>query len=87
MDFADEGGEGPTPYEQLLYGAMHGDRSHFIREDAVEETWRIVQPLLDFPPPVETLRAGHVGPGERAEDARPPRRLERAVAAREGVSD
>ncbi len=62
MDFADEGGEGPTPYEQLLYGAMHGDRSHFIREDAVEETWRIVQPLLDFPPPVETYDRGTWGP-------------------------
>jgi glucose-6-phosphate 1-dehydrogenase len=62
MDFADEGGEGPTPYEQLLYGAMHGDRSHFIREDAVEETWRIVQPLIDDPPPVEPYAPGSWGP-------------------------
>ena len=62
MDFAEEGGEGPTPYEQLLYGAMHGDRSHFIREDAVEETWRIVQPLIDEPPPVDGYKPGSWGP-------------------------
>ncbi len=62
MDFAEEGGEGPTPYEQLLHGAMHGDRSHFIREDAVEETWRIVQPLIDEPPPVDGYKPGSWGP-------------------------
>ena len=61
MDFADEGGEGPTPYEELLHAAMCGDRSHFARQDAVEETWRIVQPLLDTPPPVEAVRARIVG--------------------------
>ena len=82
MDFADEGGEGPTPYEQLLYGAMHGDRSHFIREDAVEETWRIMQPLIEEPPPVEPYARGSWGPRSGAEDARPPWWLERAVAAR-----
>ena len=62
MDFAEEGGEGPTPYEQLLHGAMLGDRSHFIREDAVEETWRIVQPLIDEPPPVDGYKPGSWGP-------------------------
>ncbi len=62
MDFADEGGEGPTPYEELLSAAMHGDRSHFARQDAVEETWRIVQPLLDHAPPVETYEPGSWGP-------------------------
>jgi glucose-6-phosphate 1-dehydrogenase len=28
----------------------------------VEETWRIVQPLLDAPPPVETYAQGSWGP-------------------------
>jgi glucose-6-phosphate 1-dehydrogenase len=67
MDFASTGGEGPTPYEVLLHSAMVGDRSHFAREDAVEETWRIVQPLLDSPPPVETYPTGTWGP-ESAEE-------------------
>jgi glucose-6-phosphate 1-dehydrogenase len=43
---------------------MLGDRSHFAREDAVEETWRIVQPLLDSPPPVNLYEPGSWGPAE-----------------------
>ena len=50
--FAEELGEAPQPYERLLGDALKGDSSLFTREDSVEETWRIVQPLLDAPPPV-----------------------------------
>jgi glucose-6-phosphate 1-dehydrogenase len=64
MEFADEGGEGPAPYETLLRAALVGDSSHFTRQDAVEETWRIVQPLLDAPPPVHTYTPGSWGPAE-----------------------
>jgi glucose-6-phosphate 1-dehydrogenase len=62
MDLASEGGAGPTPYEVLLDGAMRGDRSHFTREDAVEETWRIMQPLIDAPPPAAVYQPGTWGP-------------------------
>ncbi len=62
MDFESEGGEGPTPYEQLLDAAMLGDRSHFARQDSVEETWRIMQPALDALPDVETYEPGSWGP-------------------------
>jgi len=62
MDFESEGGEGPTPYEKLLRAAMVGDRSHFAREDSVEETWRIMQPALDHPPLVEIYEPGSWGP-------------------------
>jgi glucose-6-phosphate 1-dehydrogenase len=62
MEFASFGGEGPTPYEVLLEAAMEGDASHFARQDAVEETWRVVQPLLDSPPPVEIYEPGTWGP-------------------------
>ncbi|HEU5207511.1 MAG TPA: glucose-6-phosphate dehydrogenase [Gaiellaceae bacterium] len=62
MEFAEYGGEGPTPYEVLLAAAMRGDASHFARQDAVEETWRVVQPLLDAPPPVEVYEPGTWGP-------------------------
>ena len=41
---------------------MHGDSSQFIREDGVEETWRIVEPLLESPPPVEIYQPGSWGP-------------------------
>ena len=62
MAFADEGGEGPTPYEVLLQAAMVGDSTRFARQDGVEETWRIMQPLLDSPPPVHTYTSGSWGP-------------------------
>jgi glucose-6-phosphate 1-dehydrogenase len=62
MEFAQEGGEGPTPYEVLLHGALVGDSTHFAREDSVEECWRIVQPLLDSPPAVESYPKGSWGP-------------------------
>jgi glucose-6-phosphate 1-dehydrogenase len=66
MEFADEGGEGPTPYETLLHAAMLGDSAHFTRQDAIEETWRIMQPLLDAPPPTLSYAPGTWGPAAAA---------------------
>ncbi len=60
--FAKELGEAPEPYERLLSDAMRGDSSQFAREDGVEETWRIVQPLLDAPPPLQPYESGSWGP-------------------------
>jgi glucose-6-phosphate 1-dehydrogenase len=62
MEFAQEGGEGPTPYEVLLHAAMIGDSTRFTRQDGVEEQWRIIQPLLDAPPPVQPYKPGTWGP-------------------------
>jgi glucose-6-phosphate 1-dehydrogenase len=62
MEFAEEGGEGPTPYEVLLYAALVGDSSRFTRQDGVEEQWRIMQPLLDDPPPAHPYAPGSWGP-------------------------
>ena len=62
MEFAQEGGEAPTPYEVLLLDAMRGDSTRFTRQDGVEETWRIFQPLLDSPPPVKPYAPGTWGP-------------------------
>ncbi len=64
MQFAKEGGEGPTPYEVLLLDALAGDSSRFTRQDGVEETWRIFQPLLDTPPTVHRYGRGSWGPPE-----------------------
>ncbi|MFN8183616.1 MAG: glucose-6-phosphate dehydrogenase [Candidatus Nanopelagicales bacterium] len=66
MDFASEGGAGRTPYEELLSAALRGDRSNFTRQDSVEETWRIVQPLLDDAPAVEGYTPGTWGPARAA---------------------
>jgi glucose-6-phosphate 1-dehydrogenase len=62
MEFAQEGGEGPTPYEVLLHAALIGDDRRFTRQDSVEEAWRILQPLLDAPPPVHAYAKGTWGP-------------------------
>ncbi|MGP0048815.1 MAG: glucose-6-phosphate dehydrogenase [Solirubrobacteraceae bacterium] len=64
MEFAQEGGEGPTPYEVLLGAAMAGDSTPFTRQDSVEETWRIMAPLLQAPPPVHPYAPGSWGPKE-----------------------
>jgi len=64
MEFAEEGGEGATPYEVLLHAALTGDSTHFTRQDSVEATWRIAQPLLDSPPPVRAYAKGSWGPEE-----------------------
>ena len=64
MEFAEEGGEGPTPYEVLLHAALVGDSTRFTRQDSVEETWRVMQPLLDAPPPVHPYAPGSWGPEE-----------------------
>ena len=62
MEFTEEGGEGPTPYEVLLHAAMVGQSTRFTRQDGVEETWRIMQPLVDAPPPVHPYAKGSWGP-------------------------
>jgi glucose-6-phosphate 1-dehydrogenase len=62
LSFAEQLGEQPEPYERLLDDALHGDAQRFAREDSVEQTWRIIQPLLDAPPPVEPYGRGSWGP-------------------------
>ena len=64
VEFATMGGEGATPYEVLLHAAMVGDSMRFTRQDGVEEAWRIMQPLLDSPPPVHVYAPGSWGPKE-----------------------
>jgi glucose-6-phosphate 1-dehydrogenase len=64
MEFAEEGGEGATPYEVLLHAAMVGQSTRFTRQDGVEETWRVMQPLLDSPSPIRSYAPGSWGPEE-----------------------
>jgi glucose-6-phosphate 1-dehydrogenase len=62
VEFAQMGGEGATPYEVLLHAAMVGESTRFTRQDGVEQTWRIMQPLVDAPPPVHAYAPGSWGP-------------------------
>ena len=63
MEFADEGGEGPTPYEVLLHAAMVGDSTPFTRQDTLEEAWRIMHPAARRPGAGHPYAPGSWGPG------------------------
>jgi glucose-6-phosphate 1-dehydrogenase len=62
--FEKEPGEDPQPYERLLGDAIAGEHALFTRQSSIEETWRVVQPLLDKPGPVYTYEGGTWGPKE-----------------------
>jgi glucose-6-phosphate 1-dehydrogenase len=62
--FEKKPGEDPEPYERLLGDAIDGIHTLFTRQDAIEETWRVVQPLLDEPGPVRPYAPGTWGPEE-----------------------
>jgi glucose-6-phosphate 1-dehydrogenase len=60
--FEQQVGDQPEPYERLLRDAIDGDPELFPSQEAIEETWRIVQPLLDDPSEVEIYAPGTWGP-------------------------
>ncbi|MDQ3944732.1 MAG: glucose-6-phosphate dehydrogenase [Actinomycetota bacterium] len=52
------------PYERLLDDALEGDARRFARQDAVEQAWRVIQPILDHPPPLIIYEPETRGPSE-----------------------
>ena len=50
------------PYERLLGDALRGDAGLFTRDEAVEAAWRVVDPVLALPGPVEPYDSGSWGP-------------------------
>ena len=51
-------------YERLLTDAMKGDPTLFVREDAVETAWKVVDGILDDATPVYPYAPGTWGPAE-----------------------
>jgi len=45
-------------YERLIHDVLLGDHTLFVREDQVEASWKIVQPILKAPPPLTFYPAG-----------------------------
>jgi len=58
-------------YERLLGDAIDGHHALFAREDSVEQTWRIVTPVLDHPGPIRFYEPGSWGPHEADDLATP----------------
>jgi glucose-6-phosphate 1-dehydrogenase len=58
-------------YERLLTDAMAGEGLLFVREDAVDAAWAIVEPILDDITPVHEYDAGTWGPAEADRLAKP----------------
>jgi glucose-6-phosphate 1-dehydrogenase len=54
------------PYERLLGDALEGDHTLFGSFAGIETSWRIVQPILDAPPPLHEYERGSRGPAARS---------------------
>ena len=79
MEFAEQGGEAPTPYEVLLLDAMRGDSTRFTRQDGVEETWRIFSRCSRTHRPCTNTRRAAGGPRQARRARGGLRRLARPV--------
>lgn len=69
MDFCHEckfGPNSPEAYERLLYDAMKGDQTLFTRWDEVEQSWKIIEPIIKVwknkKEQIEKYTAGAWGP-------------------------
>ena len=68
LDFSYRGfaEQAPEAYERVLFDALLGDATLFIREDEVDQAWRVVQPLIDAfeagTVPLHLYPAGSWGP-------------------------
>ena len=51
-------------YQRLLSDAMRGSHELFARQDAVEASWSIVDPVLGDAPPLYPYEPGSWGPAE-----------------------
>ena len=74
MEFAEEGGEGPTPYEVLLHAAMVGDTTRFTRHGQRRGGVARDGPAAREPAAGTRLQAGELGA------RRPPTTWSRATA-------
>ncbi|MEQ8763773.1 MAG: glucose-6-phosphate dehydrogenase [Planctomycetota bacterium] len=64
FDYANGGFDQPIAeaYERLLLDSLRGDATLFMRKDAVEASWRFVEPLLETPDDLEIYPVGSSGP-------------------------
>jgi glucose-6-phosphate 1-dehydrogenase len=65
--FEPQTGEQPGPYERLLRDALEGNQQRFPDQAMIEETWRIVQPLIEHPAELDVYKPKTWGPDRAAE--------------------
>ena len=62
--------QSPSPYAHLLLDALEGDPSLFVHAEEAEESWRVVEPIIEAweknEVPLLEYPAGSLGPDERA---------------------
>jgi glucose-6-phosphate 1-dehydrogenase len=74
VDLAADRTSGVLPaYARLLLHILEGDSTLSIRDDEAEESWRVVEPILDAwargRSPLREYPAGSAGPGQDARRA------------------
>jgi glucose-6-phosphate 1-dehydrogenase len=57
-------GDEEEAYERLLTDAMEGDATLFVRQDAVEAAWAVVEPILGNVTPLHLYEPATWGPHE-----------------------
>ncbi|MFI6503282.1 glucose-6-phosphate dehydrogenase [Nonomuraea typhae] len=70
VDFTKVLGPMEAAYQRILTDAVTGEPRRFVRFDLAEESWRIVQPVLDLPEPPLPYAKGTWGPAAAAEMVR-----------------
>ncbi|MFI6396267.1 glucose-6-phosphate dehydrogenase [Nonomuraea sp. NPDC050540] len=66
VDFTKVLGPMEAAYQRILTDAVSGDPRRFVRFDLAEESWRIVQPVLDLPQAPLPYEKGTWGPAAAA---------------------
>jgi glucose-6-phosphate 1-dehydrogenase len=64
LSFAEQPAEDMRPYDRLIGAALAGQRGLFARQDTVEASWRVVDPVLGNVVPVLPYAKGSWGPKE-----------------------
>ena len=60
--FADQPAADMRPYDRLIGAALASNRQLFARQDTVEASWRVVDPVLGDVVPVRSYPRGTWGP-------------------------
>jgi glucose-6-phosphate 1-dehydrogenase len=64
LTFAEHPGSEMRPYDRLIGAALAGERWLFARQDTVEASWRVVDPVLGNVVPLHSYARGSWGPKE-----------------------